>query len=424
MKRLSVALVFLLVGFVSSVGYATETKTYTAKGTVSEKITGDTEVVVNVSDAYTPTGGDPTGWKGIVEFTAENDFTGGIICSNGVVEATASGAFGTGTIRLEGSDRIHVARLNVDKGVFPNDFVLKDATTDNSYPALDVLKSATLNGKVSIDSDYAVLTTGAYFYFKLGASASDSGVTLTLNDEANAGAARFKVMGWGKVLFKEKVTAASVFFGHNSADTGMADFYADNAIKGIRLGSFDIGCHLANQFKGASVQFDWGDSWYANGHCRIILNGFDQEFRYLHSAAEPLYLSGSEYACGIWTDDKKPCTVTINGRGALNQSGTAYIRFAGPISIVIEKVEPLDSGWSLYQGFKKRESSVTNITVKSGQFRFMTGASFPQLLNIDVLGGSVTYESVSSCVPNVKRISVASGAAVTSDAKSVAPITV
>ena len=54
---------------------------------------------------------------------------------------------------------------------------------------------------------------------------------------------------------------------------------------------------------------------------------------------------------------------------------------------------------------------------------FMAGASFPQLQNIDVIGGSMTCESATSCVPNVKRISVSNGASVSSDAKSVAPIT-
>ena len=37
---------------------------------------------------------------------AENDFTGGIVISNGIVRADASGALGTGPIMLEGTNAL------------------------------------------------------------------------------------------------------------------------------------------------------------------------------------------------------------------------------------------------------------------------------------------------------------------------------
>lgn len=129
MKKLMVA-VTLVVGLAGSL-FATETKTYTAKGTVSEKITGDTEVVVDVSDAYTPTGGDPTGWKGIVEFTAENDFTGDVTVYSGAVKVSNRAALGTGKIKLHPHTALFVAVSYKDSGTSLNAAIIDRIEVQN-----------------------------------------------------------------------------------------------------------------------------------------------------------------------------------------------------------------------------------------------------------------------------------------------------
>ena len=53
----------------------------------------------------------------------------------GVLQADASGAFGTGPISLEGEASVRTVKLNAANGVFGNSITLCTKMTSVSYPA-------------------------------------------------------------------------------------------------------------------------------------------------------------------------------------------------------------------------------------------------------------------------------------------------
>ena len=260
----------MLASWVAAVSVAaameiTGANVITSTQTISEQVTGNGYFVVAGGTTLTLSG-------------AGNDFTGGVIVSNGVLEATSSGAFGTGPITLEGTSVVRQVRFNVASGVFPNTITLKDKTSSTTYPAIWAVKSAKVTGKVSMDAAFAATNTSAYFRLKI-----DSGAPLTLEGDVDVGAACIQCFGNDATYFKGKVTAGSLFGGANSSCTGSLELYNPaNDVKTLRLGSYDAVCHATNVLKGCYVQFDWADTWYYNGHCFVKLNGYDQEFRCLH----------------------------------------------------------------------------------------------------------------------------------------------
>jgi autotransporter-associated beta strand protein len=72
--------------------------------TISDKVTGAGRIIL-------------LGGGTLVLNNAENDFTGGIVISNGIVRADASGAFGTGPIMLEGTNALRQVQFNAAGGV-------------------------------------------------------------------------------------------------------------------------------------------------------------------------------------------------------------------------------------------------------------------------------------------------------------------
>jgi autotransporter-associated beta strand protein len=94
--------------------------------TISDKVTGPGRIIL-------------LGGGTLVLSNSANDFTGGVIVSNGVLRADASGAFGTGPITLEGEADCRTVQFNATKGVFPNSITLKDKTSSSTYPAVHAM---------------------------------------------------------------------------------------------------------------------------------------------------------------------------------------------------------------------------------------------------------------------------------------------
>ena len=86
-----------------------------ATTTISDKITGTGPLVV-------------LGGGTVALSNSGNDFTGGIIVSNGIVRADAAGSFGSGPISLEGDATVRTVELNANKGNFVNSITLKGKT--------------------------------------------------------------------------------------------------------------------------------------------------------------------------------------------------------------------------------------------------------------------------------------------------------
>ena len=114
---------------------------------ISDKVTGPGRIIL-------------LGGGTLVLNIAENDFTGGIVVSNGIVRADASGAFGIGPIMLEGTNALRQVQLNAQGGVFANSITL--CTTGTANEAVYVMKNATVNGNMTTSPDYC--DTKNYFH--------------------------------------------------------------------------------------------------------------------------------------------------------------------------------------------------------------------------------------------------------------------
>ena len=111
---------------------------------------GSTTVIQNTltgSGYLVVTGG------GTVELSGtDNNFTGGIIVSNGVVRASSPNAFGSGDIVLDGTSDLRTVEFNVKDAVFDNEILLKTGSTSHNKPAIKALKNVTLNGNVVVNA--------------------------------------------------------------------------------------------------------------------------------------------------------------------------------------------------------------------------------------------------------------------------------
>ena len=369
---------------------------------LSDKITGSGRIVL-------------LGGGTLILDNPENDFTGGIIVSNGIIQAEASGAFGSGPISLEGTAATRTVSLNVDKGVFPNSIMLKDKTTAKSYPALKVLRSATVSGELSIDQSLAATTD---FFI----ATSDSGVRLELTGACNAGVARVGFTGNGKTVMRGVVTASRLTGGGSFNDNGSIDLYnSGNLIDSVYIYAFDIYCRNANVMYGTHVFFDWNAEWGANGHGFIFVGGTDQTFRGIHGRSLPAALARDGYSCALplMTSADAHSVITIMGRENGDFSGYCYSALNGNFSIVVDKVA---SGMTLYQRFSYRTNRMKgDFTIRSGNAYFQNGATFPNVTNLVATGGSLQWQSVTNVMPALKTFNV-SGGTVSFDNKCLAPL--
>ena len=368
--------------------------------TISDKVTGSGYFVVANGATLTLS-------------NSMNDFTGGVIISNGVLEATASRAFGTGPIIEAGSAENRMVKLNAKGGVFPNALIVRDrGNASAAYPAIHVVKSvSSWSGDISLDQGVADVAS-AYLRLKVGLSASDNELSATFEGSCDAGLGRIEYRGWGQYYMKGRVKAANAYHGGDgaSSETGCVTYYnPENEIGYVGLCAFDIGCANANVLRNAGLEFRWAESWYANGHGFVKLNGYDQAFKYITSKYEPKKVGAEDYALGFETPASKPCAITVNGHDGKTVSGSACVRTGGPISLIVEKAPPFEDGWTLCQAIRRRKCSLTDIAVRSGVLEVNGGATFPSLTSIEVSGGRFGMVGENNAFSAVRTISHTGG---------------
>ena len=328
---------------------------------------------------------------------AENDFTGGIVISNGIVRADASGALGTGPITLEGTAALRQVCLNADKGVFPNDIAL--CTAGTSKNVIYAMKSAELSGDVRLGYD------GADGKYMICNTLNDS-VTVTFNGDIEIPKLQFS--GKGKYTCNGKViVSVTLMAGNGSEDYGHLTLSnPENEIKQLTLKAFRIYCKNENVLYRSSIFMDY--NWNGNSSQRgtIFLEGFDQEFATLNYRKENKYnlLARNDSCVCIHTPAEKPATVTLKGSG----SAYGYCRVAGPVSIVVDKLP--DGDITLYQRFIYRDNSMTgDFTLKNGSCYWMNGVEFSNLENLLQTGGTFQFDSVTNCCPKLRKMEVSGG---------------
>jgi autotransporter-associated beta strand protein len=235
--------------------------------TISGKVTGPGRIIL-------------LGGGTLVLNNAENDFSGGIVVSNGVVRADASGAFGTGPITLEGTAALRQVCLNANKGVFPNDITL--CTAGTSKNVIYAMKTAELSGDVRLGYD------GSDGKYMICNTLNDS-VTVTFNGDIEIPKLQFS--GKGKYTCNGKViVSGTLMAGNGSEDYGHLTLSnPENEIKQLTLKAFRIYCKNEHVLYRSSIFMDY--NWDGNSSQRgtIFLEGFNQEFATLNYRKENRY---------------------------------------------------------------------------------------------------------------------------------------
>jgi autotransporter-associated beta strand protein len=352
--------------------------------TISDKVSGQGRIIL-------------LGGGTLVLNNSANDFSGGIVVSNGVVRADASGAFGTGPITLEGTAALRQVCLNANKGVFPNDIAL--CTAGTSKNVIYAMKTAELSGDIRLGYD------GADGKYMICNTLNDS-VTVTFNGDIEIPKLQFS--GKGKYTCNGKViVSGTLMAGNGSEDYGHLTLSnPENEIKQLTLKAFRIYCKNENVLYRSSTFMDY--NWDGNSSQRgtIFLEGFNQEFATLNYRKENRYylLARNDSCVCIHTPAEKPATVTLRGSG----SAFGYCRVAGPVSIVVDKLR--DGDITLYQRFIYRDNSMTgDFTVKNGNCYWQNGVEFSNLTNLVQTGGSLQFDSVTNCCPKLRKMEVSGG---------------
>ena len=363
---------------------------------------GSTTVIQNTltgSGYLVVTGG------GTVELSGtDNNFTGGIIVSNGVVRASSPNAFGSGDIVLDGTSDLRTVEFNVKDAVFDNGILLKTGSTSHTKPAIKALKNVTLNGNVVVGASLGSSAVNTIY--------ADSNVKATYNGELNAGTAKLLFYGNGKSVIKGKITTDEITCGKNFSDNGSIELWnSNNKIKTVKLYAADIYCKAPNVMKGAFIDFYWEVEWEANAHGFLLLGGYDQEFAGIHSRkGKPGKLAAGAYANALPSSNSdSPCTITLTGRTGQDTSVQCYAGLTGNYSLVINQAQNANA---LYQHFLYRIHKMTgDITVNNGQIRVSTGATFPNVKNISVSGGVIVFTGVNNAMPALEKLTMTGGEA-------------
>ena len=373
------------------------TKIVTNDLLVTEKVTGCGSFVV--ADGAT-----------LTLANAGNDFTGGVIVSNGVLVAKAGGAFGSGTVVFAGSAAVRQVRLDAANGAFANDLRFAGGTSSADDPAILLLKSATWNGDISVDPGLPDVAKSK-FVVKLGDSAAATDVALTLNGRLLAGDCPLHVVGWGKASFRRQVTArGGLFLGNAYSEHGSVELCSpENEIGRLVQFHFDVSCATSGVLRATSYQMNFNKAWGHAGYCMVYLNGSSQSFTYANCGADcDIDFSADEKWGEMFYNNNKQgvSTITFNAEGLQSASGICVSRFYGNMNIVLENRFAQDEG-TFYQAFQGRDNSamVGNISVGGRcQFRVFNGCRFGGVTNLTVeSGGFITYENRSGKTTPVGR---------------------
>ena len=330
---------------------------------ISEKVTGSGTLVVLGGGVLALSNGN-------------NDFSGGVIVSNGVLRADAAGCLGSGPVALEGTAARRQVQFNANGAAFGNDITLKDASTTKTYPAIVASKTVTLNGNLSTYPD----TTSLNLYIQPGSS-TDNNAFITVNGAVSVVKGDLYAYVYGSMRFNGKITAERMRIGEGWANNGQVSLAnPENEIANVSLYNANLLCQATNVMRGCSFCFAFGTNWVSNGYGFLNLNGYDQTFSRIYSQYTTK-LSPTEYGCGITTPANSPATITCRWTG---DATYVYLetRIDGPVSFVI------DGNGNLSQGIRRRMHRGTgSIDLRKGRFRCINGATMPNVTNVTIASG-------------------------------------
>lgn len=389
--------------------------------TISDKVIGSGRIIL-------------LGGGTLVLSNSANSFTGGVIVSNGVLRADASGAFGTGPISLEGTAEARTVQFNALKGAFPNDITLKDKSSSEAYPVVHAMQPTTLNGNVVMDPALSESGSGILYFAIDKYTANDYTAMLDFKGECNAHAGKITLGGGSdyalyqaRYHFNGKITTSRLTAG--TSVNRKSDIYlynSANAIDMVYLVSFNIHCGAENVLYRTKLWFYYNWQWgKKRSQGNLYCDGYDQEFGYFSSKYATAAAEGipvTDNSANVSSDSNsanRPARVTFAGVENSTSYTVTYARLVGNLSLTVDK---LPEAGSTYQRFSYFENSMTgDFTVKSGTLELREGVTFPKVRNVNVSGGSLYMQGVTNAMPSLAKMTV-SGGTFQCDANCVNPI--
>ena len=381
--------------------------------TISDKVSGSGRIVL-------------LGGGTLVLNNAENDFTGGVIISNGVLQADASGAFGTGPISLEGDVECRSIVCNARKGVFTNDILLKDRHSSAQYPTVYIKQITTLQGEMRMDSALAEVKSSILtnFYFKIDKNTVDNySYMLTLEGCCNLvkGSKGSMMLGGGSddnehiayYEVKGKVIADKLFMGDDVNKKGRVYLSnPENEIGQAYIASFNLYCGAENVLYGAEVMMGYDWAWGKDRkQGKMFLQGYNQTFRDITSKSSPdskkIPVNDNNGTIVSDGNGKKAAIITVIGKTNEDTYSVAYSRLEGNFSIVMDQLQDAKTS---YQRFGYFESPMKgDFSVKKGNIELRNGAVFTGVTNITISSGQFYLQNATNALPALAKMTISGG---------------
>jgi len=347
---------------------------------ISEKVTGTGYYVVK--QGATLTLSNPA-----------NDFTGGVIVTNGLARATASGAFGTGPVILDYKNR--QVEFAADQGVYPNDVIVRYSGTGSDYPIL-FSRSGALTGDL-------VNETAQKIYLK--ANAAD--VTMTFaGDVVSPNGAIYNASA-GKAVFRGRIRTTSLSAGVAAEDVGETEIWnPSNAVDKLIIRKQTVALMATNVLRNACVQWSVDGLWPTASQSRLLLNGHDQRFSEICGTVNDVYGEVGYETTGmaVATAADRPAVVTLTGGSAAT---TAQVNLHGPVSLAVAH-DPEVSAQACARFTHRKSSSTGSLAVRDGRFCCEQDAQFAGTTRLTVdATGEIAFASVSNPLPALRTATIA-----------------
>lgn len=369
--------------------------------TVSEKVTGSGYYVVRNGAKLTLENG-------------ENDFIGGIITSNGVVQANAEGALGSGDIVLHKEQTEGFAQVifNAEGATFANNIIKTAKKYSEAHPNICALKNVTLTGRISEVcenqdyNDWLIFAAGGTD-LKPETSPKNYDAVMTMEGVVDVGAGRIATYGWSentaprcRISFKGQVVAYMLQTGWSAYHVGNVELWSqDNQIGTLNLNDFQVQLRADNVLRGSVVQAkiaNWGSIY---GWAVVFMNGYDQTIRCMaetgNSGTGVDAKSYNSQCVAFLSNTARAPTLTVTGSDNRADSATTDMVLIGNVNLVVQKTA---GATSVSQGFERRYGTTSgSIVVKDGKLSVQSGARFWNVPSLNVAeGGAVEIKNETS----------------------------
>lgn len=355
---------------------------------VSERITG--------SGSILKTGGGDLSLSGV-----GNDFSGGVVVSEGTVSVSSENAFGTGAVTVSDASagiKINVAPASSDGYVtFDNPFSFT-GDVDVGYGSANGTGDGNTNMIFFANTRLSGDITGTRS-FRLRHNANNTGhptnggPSTIFDGRLDAGEKDIYLNLYGTMTANGPITARRVIGGEAWSGGGFLVLNnPENAIDELVVASTRVKCGAKNVLGGAKITWRYTGNSPVSGISHVDMGGFDQTIAGL---SQNVFIGNTAWNDTYWNsnignNDNTYC-VTSTSEATLTITGgaedlTTYAPLRGAMSLVLDAKEAS----SFRQTFEHHNSNFKGSTeVRAGTLEIKGKARFSGTHSVTVASGAV-----------------------------------